>query len=97
QALESLNQQLSQFVVTGKGLNFKEIGQSLQANLFGSILRKGESSLFGSIGNALGLDLGGKRDGSSASSALYVQMAGAGAFGASGLDNLPLGNLSGIV
>ncbi len=97
-AIESLNQQLVQFVATGKGLSFKKLGQELQANLFGSLLRKGESSLFGSLGNVLGLgNLGGKRDGSSASNALYVQMAGSGAFGASGLDNLPLGNLSGIV
>jgi len=97
-AIQSLNMQLQQFVVTGKGLSFKQIGQSLEANLFGSILRKGESSLFGSVGKMLGLDLGGKRDGSSASSALYVQMAGVGGMlGASGLDNLPLGNLSGII
>jgi hypothetical protein len=97
-AIQSLNMQLQQFVVTGKGLSLKSIGQSLQANLFGSVLRKAESGLAGSLGNVLGLgNLGGKRDGSSASSALYVQMAGAGAFGASGLDNLPLGNLSGII
>jgi hypothetical protein len=96
-AIESLNMQLQQFVATGKGLSLKSVGQSLEANLFGSILRKGESSLFGSVGKMLGLDLGGKRDGSSASNALYVQMAGSGAFGSSGLDNLPLGNLGGII
>ncbi len=94
-AIQSLNQQLAQFVVTGKGLNFKQIGQSLEANLFGSVLRKAESGLAGSLGGLFGLNTA-KADGSTASKALFVQMAGAGAFGASGLDNLPLGGLANL-
>ncbi len=93
-AIESLNSQLVQFVATGKGLSFKKIGKDLQANLFGSLLKKGESSLFGSLGNLLGLGgLGGKADGSSASKALFVQMAG---LSATGVGALPLGNLAGL-
>jgi hypothetical protein len=93
-AIESLNAQLVQFVATGKGLSFKKIGQDLQANLFGSLLKKGESSLFGSLGGLFGLgDLGGKPDGSSASKALFVQMAG---LSAAGVGALPLGNLGGL-
>jgi hypothetical protein len=94
-AIQSLNQQLQQFVATGKGLSLKSIGQSLEANLFGSVLRKAESGLFGSLGNLFGLSgLGGKRDGSSANNALFVQFAGAG--GAGGIGTLPLGNLGAI-
>src|SRR6266481_4895992 len=93
-AIESLNSQLVQFVATGKGLSVKKLGQDLQANLFGSLLKKGESSLFGSLGKVLGLgDLGGKPDGSSASKALFVQMAG---LSAAGVGALPLGNLGGL-
>jgi len=92
-AIESLNQQLAQFVVTGKGLNLKQIGQSLEANLFTSVLKKAESGLAGSLGSMFGL--GGKADGSSQTNALWVQMAGS-PFGASGLDNLPLGNFGGL-
>jgi hypothetical protein len=102
-AITGITQQLAQFITTGKGLNFKQIAQSLETNLASSLLKKGESSLFGSLGNMLGLgNLGGKNDGSTAQLAMFVQMvggigglsaAGAGAlpFGASGLDNLPLG------
>ena len=93
-AIESLNSQLVQFVATGKGLSIRKLGQDLQANLFGSLLKKGESSLFGSLGKVLGLgDLGGKPDGSSASKALFVQMAG---LSAAGVGALPLGNLGGL-
>src|SRR6266436_643198 len=49
-AIESLNSQLVQFVATGKGLSFKKIGQDLQANLFGSVLRKAESSALSFLG-----------------------------------------------
>jgi hypothetical protein len=95
-AIQNLNQQLSQFVVTGKGLNFKQIGQSLEANLFGSILRKGESSLAGSLGNLFGLGNGAKPDGSTASKALFVQMAGVGGLSAAGVGSLPLGGLASL-
>src|SRR6267378_6533940 len=94
-AIQSLNQQLAQFAVTGKGLSLKSIGQSLEMNLVGSVLRKAESGLAGAFGGLFGLNTA-KADGSTASKALFVQMAGAGAFGASGLDNLPLGGLANL-
>jgi hypothetical protein len=93
-AIESLNGQLAQFAVTGKGLNLKSIGQSLETNLFSSVLKKGESSLFGSLGGMLGLGDGTKPDGSTSQNALWVQFAGAA--GAGGIGGLPLpgiGNL----
>jgi hypothetical protein len=94
-SIDHLNQQLAQFVATGKGLSLKEIGKTFEANIFGSILRKGESSLAGSIGKMFGLGgLGGKRDGSSANNALYVQVAGA--TGAGAIGSLPLGNFGAI-
>jgi len=52
-AIQSLNQGLAQLVVTGKGMNFKQIAQSLEENIFGSILRKAESGIFSSLGKAL--------------------------------------------
>jgi hypothetical protein len=97
-ALNSLNEQLAKFVVTGKGLNLKSIGQGLETNIASSLLKKGESSLFGSLGGLLGLG-GAKMDGSTQQNALWVQwatdgsLAGAGA----GLGSLPLGNLSNLV
>jgi hypothetical protein len=109
-AITGLTQQLAQFIVTGKNLNFKQISQSLETNMVSSVLKKGESLLSGSLGNMFGLGSSSKPDGSSERAALFVQMvglgglsaAGAGAlpFGASGLDNLPLlgglfGNSSG--
>src|SRR5260221_270975 len=96
-AIEHLNQSLAQFVATGKGINFKQIGQSLEANLFSSVLKKGESSLFGSLGNLFGLGNSTKPDGSSQSAALWVQMATANPLGAAaGIGALPLGNLNGV-
>lgn len=90
-AIDSMTHQMAEFLATGKGLNFKQIGDELKTNIFESVLKKGESSLFGSLGNALGLgDLfGGKRDGSSVSNALFVTFAGA---GPGGVGSLPLGN-----
>ena len=96
-AIESLNAQLVKFVVTGKGLSFKQIGQSLEENLVSSVLKKGESSLFGSLGNLLGFGGNTKPDGSSAQAALWVQMAtGTGALSAAGIGALPLGSLGNI-
>src|SRR5260221_3070851 len=96
-AIEHLNQSLAQFVATGKGINFKQNGQSLEANLFSSVLKKGESSLFGSLGNLFGLGNSTKPDGSSQSAALWVQMATANPLGAAaGIGALPLGNLNGV-
>src|SRR5262249_14172923 len=54
-AIEDLNRSLAQMVATGQGLNLKEVGQNLSANLTASALRKGESLLFGSLGNLFGL------------------------------------------
>ncbi len=92
-AIQSLNQQLAQFVVTGKGLSFKQIGQSLEANLFGSVLRKAESGLAGSLGGLFGLKTT-KADGSSANNALWVQFANVGGLSAAGVGSLPLGGLA---
>jgi len=94
-AIQSLNQQLAQFVVTGKGLSFKAIGQSLEANLFGSVLRKAESGLAGKLGGLFGLNTA-KADGSTASKALFVQMAGLSAAGAGALPLGGLGSLFGL-
>src|SRR6266478_4886134 len=93
-AIQSLNQQLAQFVVTGKGLSLKSIGQSLEANLFGSVLRKAESGLFGSLGKMFGLGNGGKADGSSANNALWVKFSDVGGLSAAGVGSLPLGNIA---
>ena len=93
-AIQSLNQQLAQFVVTGKGLSLKSIGQSLEANLFGSVLRKAESGLFGSLGKMFGLGNGGKADGSSANNALWVKFSDVGGLSAAGVGSLPLGGLA---
>ncbi len=93
-AIQSLNQQLAQFVVTGKGLSLKSIGQSLEANLFGSVLRKAESGLFGSLGKMFGLGNGNKADGSSANNALWVQFSNVGGLSAAGVGSLPLGNIA---
>ncbi len=88
-AIQSLNEQLTKFVTTGKGLNIKQLGQQLEGNLASSLLKKGESSLFGSLGGLLGLD-GTKPDGSTQQAALWVQMASP-LGGAPGLGALPLG------
>jgi hypothetical protein len=93
-AIEGLNQQLAQFVVTGKGLNLKQIGQSLEANLFSSVLKKGESSLFGSLGKMFGLGDGSKL-GETQNNPMWVQFAGAA--GAGGLGDLPLPNIGGLL
>jgi hypothetical protein len=50
-------------------LNLKQIGQSLTENITSSVLKKGESSLFGSLGNLFGV--GNKPDGSTAQNALW--------------------------
>jgi hypothetical protein len=99
-AIDSLNGELTKFITTGKGLNVKAIGQSLEGNLTSSLLKKGESMLSGSVlGGLFGID-GSKPDGSTQQNALWVQMAagvgGLGA-GAGGLGALPLGNLSGLL
>ena len=88
-AIESLNSQLVQFVATGKGLSLKKIGQDLQANLFGSLLKKGESSLL----SAFGLGSTTKPDGSR-NNALWVQFANVGGLSAAGAGALPLGNIA---
>lgn len=67
QALDGLNQQLAKFIATGKGLNFKKLGQGLEENLTSSILKKGESSIFGALGF-------GKKRGESATSPLFVSI-----------------------
>jgi hypothetical protein len=95
-ALNSLNAEMAKFVVTGKGLNFKQIGQGLETNLASSLLKKGESSLFGSIGSFLGLGTGSKPDGSTSQNALWVQMA-TGLGGANPVGALPLGDLSSLI
>jgi len=67
----------------------------LEANIFGSFLRKAESGLASSLGNLFGLGNSNKPDGSSAQNALWVQMSSPlGA--AAGIGALPLGNLNGV-
>jgi hypothetical protein len=70
-------------------LNIKQLGQQQEGNLASSLLKKGESSLFGSLGGLLGLDAM-KPDGSTQQAALWVQMASP-LGGAPGLGALPLG------
>lgn len=94
-ALESLNAQMAKFVVTGKGLNLKQIGQGLETNIASSLLKKGESSLAGSLGGLLGLGNGSKPDGSTSQNALWVQMATG--IGGSNVGALPLGNLGSLL
>jgi hypothetical protein len=92
-AIEGLNEQLAKFAVTGKGLNLKEVGQNLGANLVSSALKKSESGLFSSIGGLFGLD-STKPDGSTAQAALWVQFATGSSplAAAGGLGNLSLPN-----
>jgi hypothetical protein len=92
-AIEGLNQQLSQFIATGKGLNITKIGQSLTESITSSVLKKGESSLIG----FLGLD-SSKPDGSTQNNALWVQFAngGFGGVGGSALTNPFLNPVLGI-
>jgi len=96
-AIESLNQSFARMIATGKSIDFKAIGQQFTENIVSSVLKKGESSLFGSLGNFLGFG-SSKADGSSANNALWVQLAGNGLSlaGASGLGSLPLGGLDGL-
>ncbi|HZV89567.1 MAG TPA: hypothetical protein VFF95_18610 [Candidatus Binatus sp.] len=91
--LNSLNAELAKFVVTGKGLNFKQIGQGFATNLTSSLLKKGESSLAGSLGGLLGLGGGNRQDGSTAQNAMWVQIA----TGIGDPGQLPLGNLSSLI
>lgn len=65
-AIQHLNKELGDFVTTGKGLDFKKLFQNLGSNIIQSALGKAESSLFGALG------FGGKRDGSSPTSAIWV-------------------------
>jgi len=90
-AITQLNQQLAQFITTGKGLNIKAVGQGLMESMTGSLLKKGESSLL----SALGLGSTTKPDGSK-NNALWVQFANVGGLSAAGAGALPLGNLGGI-
>ena len=78
-----------QFVATGKGLSLKKIGQDLQANLFGSLLKKGESSLL----SAFGLGSTTKPDGSKSNPLNVAIVGGLGGLSAAGAGALPLGNL----
>ena len=91
-AIEGLNHQLSEFVATGKGLNLKQLGQGLVANITDSALKKSESSVLG----LLGFD--GKPDGSTQTNALWVQFAngGFGGVGGTGATNPLLNPLLGI-
>jgi integrase len=89
-AIEGLNQQLVQFIATGKGMSLQKIGQSLTESITSSVLKKGESSFLG----FLGLGDGTKPDGSTQTNALWVQFATeAGLPGIGGIGNLPLPNL----
>lgn len=90
-AIQDLNQQMAKLVATGQGLNLKQIGQNLLGNITESVLKKGESSLFSSLGGLFGL--GNKPDGSTAQNALWVQFAGSSLAGAgAGIGSLPLGS-----
>jgi hypothetical protein len=93
-AIEGLNEQLAKFAVTGKGMNLKEVGQNLGANLVSSALKKSESGLFSSIGGLFGFD-STKPDGSTAQAALWVQFATGSPLAAAGagIGSLPLGGL----
>jgi hypothetical protein len=74
-AIDSLEDSLAKFIVTGKG-SFKQIAETFAE----SQIKTGLQRLAGGIENKLGVKIPGgpKRDGSSASSALFVQMVGAG-------------------
>jgi lambda family phage tail tape measure protein len=97
-AFDGLEKNLTDLIVKGKA-NFKQLGQDIEASLVKSGIHSLEQNAVSGLSKlfpGLGSIFGAKRDGSSASNALFVQMAGAGAFGASGLDNLPLGNIGGL-
>jgi hypothetical protein len=92
-AIEQLNHSLAKMVATGQGLNLKQIGQSLTENITSSFIKKGESSLFGSLGGLFGLN-SAKNDGSTQNLALWVQVAGSPlAAAGAGIGSLPLGGL----
>jgi hypothetical protein len=93
-SLDELNAQLAKFIVTGKGLNFKKLATGLETNLASTGIKGVESIGAGFLGGLF--KTGGKKDGSSPGSALYVSVVpgvlggGAGALaGANGVGPLP--------
>jgi hypothetical protein len=90
-AIEGLNQQLSQFIATGKGLDIKKLGQGLTENITSSVLKKGESSLV----SFLGLDSSNQL-GATQNNAMWVQFAVAAGAAGGVLGDLPLPNLNGL-
>jgi hypothetical protein len=86
-SIDELNGQLAKFIVTGKGLNFKKIGQSLEENLASTGIKKVES-----LGaNMLGLgDKTGKK-GDTASNPLFTTPVDASGNVLGGLSHLGVG------
>jgi vacuolar-type H+-ATPase subunit H len=68
--IDDINHGLAELIVTGKGLNFKEIAQKFAITMVQSVLQKGESALLGALGF-------GKPDGSS-TKPFYVTLVGPG-------------------
>lgn len=77
--INDLSTQLAKFVVTGKN-DFKSMIQSFEESIVKASFQKLFSTIVGKLGIP-GIGGGAKRDGSSESSALFVQMAGGGKFG----------------
>jgi hypothetical protein len=97
-ALDSLNSQLAKFVVTGKGLNFRKLGQGLEENLASTGLKKVESLGANALGGLFGVKSGKKGDNAGnplfvspvdASGNVFGAFGGGGLAGATGIGSLP--------
>jgi hypothetical protein len=88
--LKDLNAQISAFALTGRA-NFKGVATSLSENIVRSGLGKLESFAAGKLGGALG----GKRDGNSSGSALFVTFAGVAGIAGTATLNHPFAGLGG--
>lgn len=75
-ALDSLNGQLAKFITTGKGLDLKKVGLSLEQNLASTGIKKVESLGANALGGLFGIKTGKKGD--SASNPMFVTPVGSG-------------------
>jgi hypothetical protein len=96
--LDSVNSQLAKFIATGKQIDFKKLGQGVVENFASTGIKAAEGFGAKELGGLFGI--GGKKDGSTSGSALFVTpvdaggnilgaLDGSGAGGA--LGSLPLG------
>lgn len=91
QGLDQLNSELSKFIVTGKKMNLRQIASGMGENIMGQGLKTAEGFGAKALSNVSGLGgllPGGKKDGSSEASALWVRMS------MLGMPKMPIGQAS---